>query len=83
VSDIPVSDVDLYTDDARINPYPIYEELRELGPVVHLSHYNLYALSRYNEVRAALMDWRTFSSARSVFRRPDIELSTRGHHAVQ
>ncbi|MBB4685569.1 cytochrome P450 [Amycolatopsis jiangsuensis] len=65
--ELPVSDVDLYTAQARIDPYPIYDELRALGPVVYLSRYDLYALPRYEHVRAALMDWRTFSSARGVF----------------
>ncbi|MYT68154.1 MULTISPECIES: cytochrome P450 [unclassified Streptomyces] len=64
---IPVSDVDLYTESARIDPYAIYDELRALGPVVHLSRYDMYALPRYDEVRAALMDWQTFSSAHGVF----------------
>ncbi|HEX4247580.1 MAG TPA: cytochrome P450 [Pseudonocardia sp.] len=64
---MPVSDVDLFADDARVDPYPIYQELRALGPVVHLTRHGHYALPRYADVRAALMDWRTFSSAKSVF----------------
>jgi cytochrome P450 len=78
VPGIPVSDVDLYTAEARIDPYPIYEELRALGPVVHLSRYDLYALPRYQEVRAALMDWKTFSSARSVFVDPEMNSQLEG-----
>jgi cytochrome P450 len=78
VSEIPVSDVDLYTREARIDPYPIYEELRALGPVVHLSRYDLYALPRYEDVRAALMDWRTFTSARSVFVDPTMNAQLEG-----
>lgn len=78
MSAIPVSDVDLYTPEARIDPYPIYEELRALGPVVHLSRYDLYALPRYQEVRAALMDWRTFSSARGVFVDPEMNAQLEG-----
>ncbi|OZM74333.1 cytochrome [Amycolatopsis antarctica] len=75
---IPVSDVDLYTEQARIDPYGIYSELRALGPVVHLSRYDLYALPRYDEVRAALMDWQTFSSARGVFVDPDVNARLEG-----
>ncbi|MBO0821734.1 MAG: cytochrome P450, partial [Nocardiopsaceae bacterium] len=63
---------------ARIDPYPIYEELRGLGPVVHLPRYDLYALPRYQEVRAALMDWRTFSSARGVFVDPEMNSQLEG-----
>ena len=78
MSTIPVSDVDLYTDEARIDPYPIYDELREIGPVVHLPRYDLYALSRYDEVRAALTNWETFSSARSVFVDPTMNSQLEG-----
>ena len=75
---IPASDVDLYTEEARTDPYGIYAELRALGPVVHLTRYDLYALPRYDEVRAALMDWRTFSSARGVFVDPDVNAQLEG-----
>ncbi|MBY8856019.1 cytochrome P450 [Nocardia sp. CA2R105] len=75
---IPSSDVDLYTEQARIDPYPIYAQLRELGPVVYLSQYDLYALPRYDEVRAASTDWRTFSSARGVFVDPAVNAQLEG-----
>ncbi|NUP40183.1 MAG: cytochrome P450 [Streptomyces sp.] len=78
MSQIPASDVDLYTESARTDPYEIYAELRALGPVVHLSRYDLYALPRYDEVRAALMDWQTFSSARGVFVDPDVNAQLEG-----
>ncbi|MFF2652243.1 cytochrome P450 [Streptomyces sp. NPDC058045] len=78
MSAIPVSDADLYTPGARADPYPIYRELRALGPVVHLSRYDLYALPRYHDVRAALMDWRTFSSARGVFVDPGMNAQLEG-----
>ncbi|WP_371790320.1 cytochrome P450 [Streptomyces sp. NBC_01471] len=75
---IPVSDVDLYTREARTDPYPIYEELRALGPVVRLSRHDLYAIPRYRDVRTALMDWRTFSSARGVFVDPAMNAQLEG-----
>ncbi|MEU1294769.1 cytochrome P450 [Streptomyces sp. NPDC005840] len=75
---IPTSDVDLYSESARADPYALYSRLRELGPVVHLSRYGLYALPRYEEVRSVLMDWRTFSSARGVFVDPDVNARLEG-----
>lgn len=78
MSEIPVSDIDLYTDEARVDPYLMYENLRELGPVVHLSRYDLYVLSRYDDVRAALMDWQTFTSAKSVFVDPGMNAQLEG-----
>lgn len=44
----------------------MHEELRELGPVVWLSRYSVWAVARYAEVYAMLNDWQTFSSARGV-----------------
>lgn len=75
---IPASDVDLYTEQARIDPYPIYDEFRALGSVVHLTRDDLYALPRYDDVRSALMDWRTFSSARGVFVDPGLNAQLEG-----
>lgn len=78
MSMIPVSDVDLYTTTARADPYEIYAELRALGPAVYLSRYDLYAFPRYDDVRAALMDWRTFSSAQGVFVNPEVNAQLSG-----
>ncbi|WP_238589289.1 cytochrome P450 [Pseudonocardia sp. HH130629-09] len=75
---MPSSQVDLFSERARVDPYPIYDELRELGPVVRLTRHDLYALPRYEEVRAALTDWRTFSSARGVFVDPGINAQLEG-----
>ena len=66
-SAIPVSDVDLFAYDARIDPYPLYVDLRAQGPVVYMERHGHYALPRYADVRTALSDWRTFSSAKGVF----------------
>ncbi|HEY0935104.1 MAG TPA: cytochrome P450 [Trebonia sp.] len=78
VSGIPADDVDLFSDEARIDPYPVYDRIREAGPVVHLTRTDLYAISRYDDVRTALMDWETFSSARSVFVDPQMNAQLEG-----
>jgi cytochrome P450 len=62
----PASDLELYTDAALTDPYPIYKELRDLGPAVFLNRYGLYVLPRYDGVRAALGNWQVFSSAHGV-----------------
>lgn len=63
---LPTFDVDLYSDAVLDDPYDLYRELRNAGPVVHLSRYGFYALPRYDDVRAALGDWQRFSSAKGV-----------------
>ena len=48
------------------DPYPHHEIIREAGPLVWLSKYAIAASARYEQVRQALLDWETFSSARGV-----------------
>ncbi|MFI8490274.1 cytochrome P450 [Streptomyces rubrogriseus] len=63
----PTFDVDLFADEVVLDPYPVYAELRECGPVVHLPHNDVYALTRYDVIRGALADWEAFSSASIAF----------------
>ncbi|MDQ0296356.1 cytochrome P450 [Streptomyces sp. DSM 41037] len=63
----PTSDVDLFADEVVLDPYPVYADLRERGPVVHLPHNDVYALTRYDVIRGALADWESFSSNSIAF----------------
>ena len=63
---IPVSDINPFELDVRLDPYAFYNELREMGPVVHLRSLDLYAVSRFADVRRVLADQRVFSSAQGV-----------------
>jgi cytochrome P450 len=63
----PPSDVDLFADDVLLDPSPVHAELRDMGPVVHLSKSDVYALTRYDVIREALADWESFSSASIAF----------------
>lgn len=58
-----VSDVDLWDDDVLLDPYPVYTALRESAPVVYLPRNDLYVLTRYETIRAALGDPESFSSS--------------------
>ena len=51
---VPSYDADLYTDDALAEPYEHYRALRDLGPVVWLEAHGVYAVTRYEDVRAVL-----------------------------
>jgi cytochrome P450 len=55
---------DPYDFEIDSDPYPIWRRLREEAPLYYNEKYDFYALSRYDDVDAALGDWRTFSSAR-------------------
>ena len=62
----PVSDIDFYSDESIRDPYPVYEHLRALGPVVYLSRHGLYALPGYKEVSEVLRQPHRYSNARGV-----------------
>jgi len=61
-----VVDVDPFSLEFLADPYPSHAALRDAGRVVWLSRYNIAATARYEEVRQALQDYKTFSSARGV-----------------
>jgi cytochrome P450/ferredoxin-NADP reductase len=63
---LPVYSGDLYADEAIRDPYPLYAQLRALGPVVWLQQHQVYALPRYAEVASVLRQPLRFSSARGV-----------------
>jgi cytochrome P450 len=61
-----VVDVDPFSREFFADPYPGHQRLRDAGRVVWLSRHNIAATARYEEVRQALQDYKTFSSARGV-----------------
>lgn len=63
---IPVSRIDFYSDETIRDPYPVYEGLRALGPVVYLEKHDLYALPNYREVSEVLRQPLRYSNARGV-----------------
>ncbi|MBD3760391.1 cytochrome P450 [Sphingomonadaceae bacterium G21617-S1] len=66
VRSVPQLDIDPYSLEALADPYPNYRRVRDTGPVVYLPKYGVYALGRFDEVRDALANWRSFSSAQGV-----------------
>lgn len=63
---MPVSDFDPFDEGFLAEPYEQLRALRDLGPVVHLSRYGIYAMARHAEVGPGLSNWQDFSSARGV-----------------
>jgi len=61
-----VSEVDPFCGEFFENPFPAHEELREAGPAVWLSRYDIWAVARYQQVHAILNDWQTFCSSRGA-----------------
>jgi cytochrome P450 len=61
---------DVYYDpfdfEIDTDPYPIWKRLRDESPLYYNERYDFYALSRFEDVERALVDWRTYSSARGT-----------------
>ena len=66
LSAAPTSGIDVFSDDVLSEPYEAYRVLRDTGAVVRLTSRPLWVLARYADVRAALADAATFSSAAGV-----------------
>lgn len=62
----PIVDIDPFSAEFFADPYPCHAALRDAGKVVWLPSHNVAAAARYEEVRQALVDYKTFSSARGV-----------------
>ncbi len=72
---------DLYYDpydfDIDADPYPVWKRLRDESPLYYNERYDFFALSRFDDVERAAVDWQTYSSAKgSILEliRADIEL---------
>lgn len=66
------SAIDLYGDAVLADPYPAYRGLRDLGSAVYLEQVDAWFIGRFKDVRSALSDWQTFSSAQGIGLNPII-----------
>jgi 4-methoxybenzoate monooxygenase (O-demethylating) len=60
------SDIDPFSREFLNDPYPFHQELRDLGPVVRLTRYDVWAVTRYEQVSAILNNWEAFGSGGGV-----------------
>jgi cytochrome P450 len=75
----PTSTLDPYTDEALLNPWPLYRELREMGSIVWLVRYGMFAITRYDAVVKALRDWEAFPSSFGVMMNDHMNQLLRGN----
>ena len=57
---------DPYDVQLNADPYPAFRALREQAPIYYNEVHDFYALSRFDDVNRALVDHRTFSSAKGA-----------------
>jgi cytochrome P450 len=63
-----VGDRELYYDpydfDIDTDPHPLWKRMRDEVPLYHNERYDFFALSRFDDVHDALVDWETYRSGR-------------------
>jgi len=64
---VPTTDLDLFSDEVLGNPTTYHNQLREQGTVVRVPANDVWAITRYDQVRDALGDPLTFSSTKVAF----------------
>lgn len=65
-SGAPVLDIDPFSTDFLTDPYADHARMRDAGPVVWLSKYEIFATARHQEVRAVLNDHDNYRSGAGV-----------------
>ena len=55
---------DPYDFEIDTDPYPVWKRLRDERPLYYNEKYDFCALSRFDDVERALVDWSTYSSAK-------------------
>lgn len=55
--------MNLFSDDMRRNPFPVFDQIRAASPVLHVPPFNAWLVFDYEGVRRAVTDHETFSSA--------------------
>lgn len=63
---IPVLDDDPFSPEILENPVPFQKRMREAGPVVFLSKYNVHAMGGYEDLSSAVANWQGLSSGSGV-----------------
>ena len=61
-----VSEIDPFSHEYILNPYPFHQRMRDAGPIIWLEKWGVFAVTRYQQVHSVLSDWRTFCSGGGV-----------------
>jgi cytochrome P450 len=64
---VPTSDIDLFSDEVLLDPYEPLRALRETAAVVRMPANDVWAITRYAPIRAAFLNYETFSSNKVAF----------------
>jgi cytochrome P450 len=57
---------DPYSYEIDDDPFPVYRWMRDEAPAYHNERIGFWALTRYEDVMAGLLDWQTYTSAEGI-----------------
>ncbi len=57
---------DPYDFDIDSDPYPVWKRMRDEQPLYYNERYDFYALSRFDDVERASIDWKTYVSSKGT-----------------
>ncbi|MFV0318418.1 MAG: cytochrome P450 [Microthrixaceae bacterium] len=67
---MPTATPELYYDpfdfEIDTDPYPLWKRLRDEQPLYYNERYDFWAVTRFDDVEKAAVDWRTYSSAKGT-----------------
>jgi cytochrome P450 len=55
---------DPYDFDIDVDPYPIWKRMRDESPLYYNERHDFFALSRFDDVRECITDWKTYISGK-------------------
>jgi cytochrome P450 len=64
VTTAPALYYDPYDFGIDADPYPVWKRLRDEAPLYYNEKYDFYAISRYDDVERASVEWQSYSSAK-------------------
>jgi cytochrome P450 len=76
-SGAPAIDLDLYCDDVVEDSAPAFARIRDAGPLVWLPRHRIWAVGRFDDVRAGLRDDELFTSGHGVAANPLTNIAAR------
>src|SRR5947207_7252175 len=57
---------DPYDFEIDTDPYPVWKRLRDERPLYYNERYGFYALSRFDDVERASVNWKTYISSKGA-----------------
>jgi cytochrome P450 len=72
------TDLDPFTRENLLDPYPVYRQLRDIGPLAYMTKHQMWIATRFDEVKRILREPENFSSAGGIGMNPILNEAWQG-----